>query len=161
MFPCLLSLSGPTFISLSINIHLFFLHSTHSLQQDWTPIWRGKLMSLVINAFTVSWGIIIIIICFIVSLLNIRLYKCILLYSFLPGVDTVDYNLYPSVEFQYKWLRNYLSHFSDKNEAQIEEKEVEQYYIWTNKFALVSHLFWGCWALVQAHYSKIDFDFLE
>ena len=24
----------------------------------WTPIWRGKLMSLVINAFAVSWGIV-------------------------------------------------------------------------------------------------------
>ncbi|GFH18776.1 uncharacterized protein HaLaN_15633 [Haematococcus lacustris] len=28
-------------------------------------------------------------------------------------------------------------------------------------FALVSHTFWGIWALVQARYSPIDFDYLE
>lgn len=73
----------------------------------------------------------------------------------------MDYNLYPNVEFQYQWLRSYLSHYFEKNEAEIDEKELEKWYIWTNKFALASHLFWGIWALVQAHYSKIDFDFLE
>lgn len=29
------------------------------------------------------------------------------------------------------------------------------------KFVLVSHLFWGSWAVIQAAHSLIDFDFLE
>eukprot|EP00958_Prasinococcus_capsulatus_P007250 scaffold674_cov371-Prasinococcus_capsulatus_cf.AAC.8 len=30
-----------------------------------------------------------------------------------------------------------------------------------NFFSLASHLFWGTWSVLQAHYSQIDFDFLE
>ncbi|KAG0725496.1 Ethanolamine kinase 1 [Chionoecetes opilio] len=76
------------------------------------------------------------------------------------GVDEVDYNLYPSAAFQHQWLRSYLAHYHERDPEEVEEEEVEQWYVWTNKFALASHLFWGVWALVQAHYSKIDFDFL-
>ncbi|XP_050738990.1 ethanolamine kinase 1-like [Eriocheir sinensis] len=76
------------------------------------------------------------------------------------GVDEVDYKLYPNKEFQYKWLRSYLSHYLRIKEVEVNEKDIEKWYIWTNKFALASHLFWACWALVQAHYSTIDFDFL-
>uniref|UniRef100_A0A0P4WDP0 ethanolamine kinase n=1 Tax=Scylla olivacea TaxID=85551 RepID=A0A0P4WDP0_SCYOL len=77
------------------------------------------------------------------------------------GVDEVDYNLYPSKEFQCRWLCSYLAHYFGKSKTEIDEKEIEKWYIWTNKFALASHLFWGTWAFVQAHYSYIDFDFLE
>jgi ethanolamine kinase len=30
-----------------------------------------------------------------------------------------------------------------------------------NLFALAAHMFWGLWAIVQAHHSTIDFDFLD
>ena len=30
-----------------------------------------------------------------------------------------------------------------------------------NCYALVSHLFWGVWSLIQAKYSTIDFDYVE
>ncbi len=30
-----------------------------------------------------------------------------------------------------------------------------------NFFALLSHMYWGVWALVQARYSPVDFDYLE
>ncbi|KAG7163458.1 Ethanolamine kinase 1-like 1 [Homarus americanus] len=76
------------------------------------------------------------------------------------GVDVVDYNRYPSAEFQRQWLRSYLSHYQDIPEEEVKEHDVELWYVWVNKFALASHLFWGSWAMVQANYSSIDFDFL-
>ena len=30
-----------------------------------------------------------------------------------------------------------------------------------NAFALVAHQYWGVWALIQARYSPIDFDYLS
>lgn len=30
-----------------------------------------------------------------------------------------------------------------------------------NRFALASHYFWGYWAILQARYSPIDFDFID
>jgi ethanolamine kinase len=30
-----------------------------------------------------------------------------------------------------------------------------------NFFALVSHQFWGIWAIIQARYSPIDFDYFS
>lgn len=38
--------------------------------------------------------------------------------------------------------------------AQVDRARVE-----ANAFALASHLFWGVWALLQAHYSAVDFDY--
>jgi ethanolamine kinase len=32
---------------------------------------------------------------------------------------------------------------------------------WVNSFAVMAHAFWGTWALIQAKYSPIDFDFLQ
>ncbi|KAK4301440.1 hypothetical protein Pmani_026399 [Petrolisthes manimaculis] len=76
------------------------------------------------------------------------------------GVDEVDYNRYPNKAFQYKWLRTYLAGYTNKTQEDVLEEEVEKWYVWVNKFALSSHLFWGSWALVQAEFSTIDFDFL-
>jgi ethanolamine kinase len=41
------------------------------------------------------------------------------------------------------------------------DQELEALYEESNKFALLSHIFWGCWALVQAHVSNIDFDYMQ
>jgi ethanolamine kinase len=30
-----------------------------------------------------------------------------------------------------------------------------------NAYALASHIFWGVWALLQARYSAIDFDYVQ
>jgi len=47
---------------------------------------------------------------------------------------------------------------------EMEEKEenafLEGLYIWVNRYACAAHLFWGYWAIIQAKYSPIDFDFL-
>uniref|UniRef100_A0A3B3VD50 ethanolamine kinase n=1 Tax=Poecilia latipinna TaxID=48699 RepID=A0A3B3VD50_9TELE len=42
----------------------------------------------------------------------------------------------------------------------VSQRELETLYVQVNKFALASHFFWGFWALIQAKYSSIDFDFL-
>lgn len=78
------------------------------------------------------------------------------------GVNEVNYGLYPTTDLQYDWLRTYLEaykHFTKKGE--VTHKSVETLYVQVNKFALASHFFWGFWALIQAKYSTIDFDFLS
>uniref|UniRef100_A0A3B4F8Y0 ethanolamine kinase n=1 Tax=Pundamilia nyererei TaxID=303518 RepID=A0A3B4F8Y0_9CICH len=42
----------------------------------------------------------------------------------------------------------------------VTDREVESLYVQVNQFALASHFFWGLWALIQARFSTIDFDFL-
>lgn len=37
---------------------------------------------------------------------------------------------------------------------------LEEFYVVVNRYACASHLFWGHWAIIQARYSPIDFDFL-
>ncbi|KAL3685860.1 hypothetical protein R1sor_003882 [Riccia sorocarpa] len=69
-----------------------------------------------------------------------------------------DYNLYPSKDAQYHFFRHYLSSL---NSEKVSEAELEKLYIETNVYALGSHLYWGIWAIVQARYSSIDFDYLD
>eukprot|EP00052_Salpingoeca_macrocollata_P028484 m.276652 g.276652 ORF g.276652 m.276652 type:complete len:357 (+) comp22866_c0_seq11:6060-7130(+) len=77
------------------------------------------------------------------------------------GVDPpLDYSLYPGKEFQFDFLRTYLSEFCGKDKADIADAEVGLVYAEVAKFALASHFFWGVWALIQAANSTIAFDFL-
>ncbi|KAF4022714.1 hypothetical protein G4228_014867 [Cervus hanglu yarkandensis] len=78
------------------------------------------------------------------------------------GVSDVDYSLYPDRELQGQWLRSYLEAYKEYKGfgTEVTEKEVEILFIQVNQFALASHFFWGLWALIQAKYSTIDFDFL-
>lgn len=78
------------------------------------------------------------------------------------GVSDVDYSLYPGRELQGQWLRSYLEAYKEYKGfgTEVTEKEVEILFIQVNQFALASHFFWGLWALIQAKYSTIDFDFL-
>ncbi|KAM8973272.1 ethanolamine kinase 1 [Pelodytes ibericus] len=78
------------------------------------------------------------------------------------GVNEVDYSLYPSRELQQQWLRWYLEAYKEYKgfTMEVSDKEVDVLYVQVNQFALASHFFWGLWALIQAKYSKIDFDFL-
>ncbi|XP_018614221.1 ethanolamine kinase 2 isoform X1 [Scleropages formosus] len=78
------------------------------------------------------------------------------------GMSELDYSLYPSREIQLEWLHTYLQaykHFTKKG-GEVTERELKTLYVQVNKFALASHFFWGFWALIQAKYSTIDFDFL-
>jgi hypothetical protein len=42
-----------------------------------------------------------------------------------------------------------------------DEDQVSRLVAEANFYALLSHAYWGVWALVQARYSPIDFDYLE
>uniref|UniRef100_A0A336MXR1 ethanolamine kinase n=1 Tax=Culicoides sonorensis TaxID=179676 RepID=A0A336MXR1_CULSO len=75
------------------------------------------------------------------------------------GVDEIDYDRYPSKEYQKNWLRVYLEEF--KAPESVTDQEIEHLYATVNKFALASHYFWTIWALIQAEHSTIDFDFME
>lgn len=83
-------------------------------------------------------------------------------YSDIPGVTNVDFSRYPEREFQWDWLRIYLEEYnSDIEDYKVTERDVERLYIQVNKFAISASFLWGIWALVQAHVSNIDFDFME
>lgn len=75
------------------------------------------------------------------------------------GVDSVDYSLFPSKEYQFKWIKCYLEAFNKNHN--IDERIVEEFYDEVNLFCLASHLFWGTWSIVQAHSSINDFDFVN
>lgn len=78
------------------------------------------------------------------------------------GMAELDYGLYPSREMQMDWLKVYLQAYKlfTKKTEEVSQRELETLYVQVNKFALASHFFWGFWALIQAKYSSIDFDFL-
>nr|XP_033807465.1 ethanolamine kinase 1 isoform X1 [Geotrypetes seraphini] len=78
------------------------------------------------------------------------------------GLNEVDYSLFPDRALQEQWLRSYLEAYKEYKgfDKDVSEKEVEVLYVQVNQFALASHFFWGLWALIQAKYSTIDFDFL-
>uniref|UniRef100_A0A8B9LIL5 ethanolamine kinase n=1 Tax=Astyanax mexicanus TaxID=7994 RepID=A0A8B9LIL5_ASTMX len=78
------------------------------------------------------------------------------------GMSELDYNLYPSREMQLDWLQTYLRAYKlcSKKGEEVSQREIETLYVQVNKFSLASHFFWGFWALIQAKYSTIDFDFL-
>lgn len=80
------------------------------------------------------------------------------------GIDSFDSSLYPSKEFQIKWLRNYLQKLyilNDDDNITNLEQNVENLYETVNKFSLAAHFYWGLWALVQLNNSSIDFDYAE
>ncbi|CAL4113795.1 unnamed protein product [Meganyctiphanes norvegica] len=77
------------------------------------------------------------------------------------GAENVDYQKYPSKEYQVEWLRCYLAHYNEVSEASVSDDEIELWYVWVNKCCLPSHLLWGIWAFLQAEHSSIDFNFLE
>ncbi|XP_016836805.2 ethanolamine kinase 1 [Nasonia vitripennis] len=75
------------------------------------------------------------------------------------GVDDPDYSLYPDEDLQKSWLRIYLENY--RNTTEISEEDIIELFKHVNQFVLMTHFFWGCWALIQSQYSLIDFDFLE
>lgn len=74
------------------------------------------------------------------------------------GMNSIDYNLYPSEDFQKEWLSEYLRSLKG---GEIDQKELQLLYVQVNKFALASHIFWAIWGIVQSHHSTIDYNYLE
>ena len=57
------------------------------------------------------------------------------------GIDNPDYALFPSKEFQYKWLRAYLEETAElkgEDPTAVKEADVEKMYIEVGKFVPVS-----------------------
>ena len=75
------------------------------------------------------------------------------------GTDNVNFDLYPSKEYQFKWLDYYLSSYLKDNghssSKSVDESLINDLYKQVNKFALASHLFWGIWSIVQASCSNM------
>ncbi|XP_043561734.1 ethanolamine kinase 1-like isoform X2 [Chiloscyllium plagiosum] len=79
------------------------------------------------------------------------------------GVSELDFSMYPPKELQLEWLKSYLEVFKECSgcEPMVTDLEVLKLYVQVNKFTLASHFSWGLWAVLQARYSTIDFDFLS
>ncbi|XP_034933617.1 ethanolamine kinase 1 [Chelonus insularis] len=75
------------------------------------------------------------------------------------GVEEIDYSQYPDETYQRSWLRIYLQAY--KQSSNVSEDEVTVLFKQINKFVLLAHFLWGCWALIQYEHSTIDFDFLN
>jgi ethanolamine kinase len=74
-----------------------------------------------------------------------------------------DYTLfstkYPDKAAQYNFLEAYLK--ASRNGEHVTDAELDTMYIEVNRYALASHMFWGLWAVIQAKYSAIDFDYIK
>jgi ethanolamine kinase len=68
-----------------------------------------------------------------------------------------DYSRYPSLSQQRAFLLAYASGSADG--SAVPEEQMQALLAEGAVYSLVSHLYWGVWALVQSCVSKIDFDF--
>eukprot|EP00891_Asterochloris_glomerata_P001276 jgi/Astpho2/1276/Aster-07120 len=69
-----------------------------------------------------------------------------------------EYSRYPNKQATAAFMRQYLRQQLGKlpSKADVDKAVVE-----ANAFALVAHQYWGVWALIQARYSPIDFDYMD
>lgn len=75
-------------------------------------------------------------------------------------------DLYPPVEKRRLFVEEYLRGWSGDGEAETKGQgaakgEVDRLLLESEYFVLVSHVWWGVWAIIQARYSKIDFNYFE
>ena len=66
---------------------------------------------------------------------------------------------YPNKAAQYNFIESYIRLGRSPSEF-VTDDELDSLYREANEYALASHLFWGVWAVLQAKYSKVDFDYL-
>lgn len=67
-----------------------------------------------------------------------------------------DYSRYPTTQQQKAFLHHYFYPEELKADPELLDRVVSE----INVFSLVSHIYWGVWALLQARYSTVDFDYL-
>lgn len=78
------------------------------------------------------------------------------------GVQSVDYSLYPSEEYQKWWLEIYLKEFHKiKDLGPVTEEHINTICRQVNFFSLCAHIWWGVWAIIQSLNSEIDFDYAD
>ena len=94
---------------------------------------------------------------------NYRIFDTINHFIEQAGFEVDVENRYPSKDTQLAFFRAYFENKSDEvllGEGTDREKFMEEWYILCNKWVIVSHLYWGIWAIIQSKFSLIDFDFL-
>lgn len=70
---------------------------------------------------------------------------------------------YPDTAAQRFFFQNYLT-LEELQQASTSgslDQHLERLSAEANVFALASHVYWGVWAVVQARYSPIDFDYFD
>lgn len=81
------------------------------------------------------------------------------------GFDSNFTKSYPTVETQEAFLRAYVRALASEKAVNkggdYEEALVKTLRVQVNRWTLPSHLWWATWAVVQARYSPIDFDFVD
>jgi len=70
----------------------------------------------------------------------------------------LKFELFPDQDQQKKFASAYLE---QKNSKKPTNEELEKFVSEVDLFANMSNAFWGVWALSQAYYSDIDFDYLD
>eukprot|EP00899_Mesostigma_viride_P016114 jgi/Mesvir1/24503/Mv21851-RA.1 len=71
-----------------------------------------------------------------------------------------DWSLYPSQQAQQHFARHYLAAVDGCDPQHVKAEDIDSLVLEANCFGLVSHMFWGLWAIGQAAISEIDFDYL-
>ncbi|KAK3241540.1 hypothetical protein CYMTET_48703 [Cymbomonas tetramitiformis] len=78
-----------------------------------------------------------------------------------------DWTLYPSEETQRQFFRQYLAGRASSSapdgwfmDYEPSQSELEAILVEVNLYSLASHLFWCLWAVLQAKFSPIQFDFI-
>jgi len=69
----------------------------------------------------------------------------------------LNYDQFPNKEQQLLFIRKYLSALTKEEPS---DEEINKLYRDINRMVLLTHFFWGVWALVQASISKISFDYI-
>jgi ethanolamine kinase len=80
------------------------------------------------------------------------------------GMELVDFSLYPDRQYQLGWLRAFLEasfEHAGRPSSNVTDLDVERLYVQVNKFSLACHIFWSLWALIQARFSTIDYDYID
>jgi len=70
----------------------------------------------------------------------------------------LNYDQFPSKEQQLLFINKYLSALTKEEPS---SEEVNKLYRDVNRMVLLTHLFWGVWALLQASISIISFDYMS
>jgi ethanolamine kinase len=70
----------------------------------------------------------------------------------------LNIDAYPNEQQQKKFISAYLEEY---NKSKPTEQEIENMYQKADTFAQLANIFWSVWAIQQAHFSEIEFDYLE
>ncbi|EME30812.1 choline/ethanolamine kinase isoform 2 [Galdieria sulphuraria] len=72
-----------------------------------------------------------------------------------------DYTKYPTEEQQHLFCQHYLvSYGGFENVSSVNETDIKSLMIEANRYALLSHFYWGMWALCLSVDQTVDFDYL-